>query len=455
MTSVKTFSDLEGTKALKMVKIAPFRGYRYAPALVGRDGAVLAPPYDVITPEDLDRLYARHPKNVVRLILNKQRETDTETDNRYTRAAALLEDWKRDGTLIRDETPAIYLYAQDYDAGGKRLRRVGFIARRLVEPFGESVFPHERTLSGPKTDRLNLTRACGMNFSPVFGLYSDPERTLDAAWEDVMKTPPAVSVVGGDGVGHHLWIVVDSKLIEKTRDFMKTAQVVIADGHHRYETALNYRNERRAAETDPPPVGEADYDYVMMYLSNSHGEGFTVLPTHRLVSAVPGLEAEALPGRLEKYFDSTGFELSGETAAAFMEKLREAGKERPGLGLYTGDGQGAILSLRADVDTARELAHISPPRLRDIDVIVLQEIVFERVLGISREMVADKKTVFYTVDAREAVEAVDGGRAAFAFLMGGVDMEKIIQVAASGGVMPQKSTYFYPKLITGLVFNPL
>ncbi|MGK7344458.1 MAG: DUF1015 domain-containing protein [Candidatus Nitrospinota bacterium M3_3B_026] len=438
-----------------MAKIAPFRGYRYTPSLVGRDGAVLAPPYDVISPADLDRLYARHPKNVARLILNRQTAADTETDNRYTRAAALLDEWKKDGTLVRDETPAIYLYAQDYDAGGQRLRRVGFIARRLAEPFGESVFPHERTLSGPKTDRLNLTRACGMNFSPVFGLYSDPEKTLDALWEGVMKTSPTTSVIDDEGVGHHLWVITDNAIIDKARDFMEITPVVIADGHHRYETALNYRNERRAAEADPPPEGEADYDYVMMYLSNSRGEGFTVLPTHRLVADIPGLETRTLPGRLEKYFDSESFDLSPRTAAAFMEKLGEAGGERPSLGFYAGGGRGALLSLKSGIGLASELDHIHPPQLRKIDVTILQEVVFERVLGISREMVADKKTVFYTVDAGEAVEAVDTGRARLAFLMGGADMEKIIQVATAGGVMPQKSTYFYPKLITGLVFNPL
>lgn len=434
-----------------MAKIEPFRGIRYNLRAVSDLREVLAPPYDVISPEYQDELYSRHNKNVVRLILNKIKDTDTETDNRYTRSASHMADWMSDGTLRRDDDPALYLYAQDYEVGGETKRRVGFICRRLVEPLGVSIYPHERTLSGPKTDRLNLTRACRMNFSQVFGLYSDPDQVLEAAWGEIMKSPPDAAVTDDDGVVHSMWLVTDEDIIAQAQDFLEDKPIVIADGHHRYETALNYRNERR--EKDGPG---GDYDYVMMYLSNSMSEGFTVLPTHRLVKDIGDMDMEDVLSGLGESFDMIERSCGDkDSIASFIEELESYGDEGINFGFYAGGGRIRLITLKKDVNLRKIFPEVEPEELLKLDVFVLQELVFDRILGIDREQVAEKKTVSYTIDPVEAVTAVDRGAAKLAFLLNPTDMEKVVAVATAGGVMPQKSTYFYPKLISGLVFNPL
>ncbi|MBI4666770.1 MAG: DUF1015 domain-containing protein [Nitrospinae bacterium] len=434
-----------------MAKVNPFRGVRYNPKAVPNAIDALAPPYDVISPEAQKSLYDRHDRNVVRLILGVIRDGDTDDNNRYTRSAKTLSSWLGDHTLIREDEPALYVYAQDYFIDGKKLQRVGFICRRLIEPLGQSIYPHERTLSGPKVDRLMLTRACKMNFSPVFGLYSDPERKVDGILKSIMNLVSAdVDATDDEQVRHRMWILTDREAISEIQTLLENKPVVIADGHHRYETALNYRNERRAAEN---PKGPQNYDYALMYLSNSHGEGFTVLPTHRLVKefATPGVDK--ILSLLGGLFTATQAPLDAQNMEPQVTALREAGLKAPSF-IMIAEGKSYLLTLKKDIYQAQIGEGLSAA-LKMLDVTILQEVIFEKALGISREMVADKKVINYTIDPSEAARGVLEGPVKIAFLLNPTDVAKVIEVATAGGVMPQKSTYFYPKLISGLVFNPL
>ncbi|VAX18614.1 Related to HTH domain of SpoOJ/ParA/ParB/repB family, involved in chromosome partitioning [hydrothermal vent metagenome] len=432
-------------------KVNPFRGVRYNKKAVGNDfTSVLAPPYDVISPEYQDELYKRNDKNVVRLILEKKYDTDTDDNNRYTRSAKTLKEWMGNGTLQQDEKPALYLYAQDYEIDGEKRRRVGFICRRLIEQLGTSIHPHERTLSGPKVDRLNLTRTCQMNFSQIFGLYSDPDLYLDSMWEEIMKTEPELSETDDDGVGHHMWIVTDADVISKVQAFLEEKPVVIADGHHRYETALNYRNERRAKDGE---TCDAEYDFVMMYLSNTNGQGFTVLPTHRVIIEMADMTNDEILKRLEESFNITEHPFTATTEKEFAVKLAETGKTTTALGLYLGDDKIYLLAFKDGAKLPGSENDLEA--LRRLDVTILQDLIFEDYLGVKREDVASKKAVKFMIDAMEVKKMVDDKAARAVFLMNSTNVDQIIDVATNGGVMPQKSTYFYPKLISGFVFNPL
>lgn len=440
--------------AVKAARVVPFKGIRYKKELKDSLIDVLAPPYDVISKEEQEALYKKSDKNIVRLILGKINETDTDDNNRYTRSAKTLESWLDDKTLVEDENPAIYLYAQDFSVDGVRKRRTGFICRRLIGPLGISIFPHERTLSGPKTDRLNLTRSCRTNFSQVFGLYEDVDQTLEKLWADIMKKEPDISVTDEANEDHHLWVVTDEKTLATVGDFMEDKKVVIADGHHRYETALNYKNERRAADGDPEEI--KGYDYAMMYLANCAAKGFTVLATHRVVMSSANVEKEDLVEKLSDYFLVSAVSLAKGKSADFMKKLAIAGKKRPSFGVYMGAGKAWLITLNEKknyLDTISESPESDTLKL--LDVSVLQNLVFENILGLTREGVAAKKDVTFTIDPDAVIDRVDRGDATCGFLMNPTDISQVIDVATSGGVMPQKSTYFYPKLISGLVMNRL
>ncbi|VAX24394.1 FIG00496002: hypothetical protein [hydrothermal vent metagenome] len=436
-----------------MAVIAPFKGVVYKRGVGSSLIDALAPPYDVIPPETQEELYEKSDRNVIRLILGKEFPDDNDADSRYTRAAGFLRDWMKDGTLERVEHESIYLYSQEYEIDNRRLKRVGVICRTKIEEFGKSIFPHERTLSGPKTDRLNLTRACRMNFSQVFGIYSDPKLTLDAIWEGIMKSAADMDVTDESGVKHRLWMISDPDVIERARLFFLETQIVIADGHHRYETALNYRNERRSQEGTQN--SEAGYEHVMMFLSNCCGEGFTVLPTHRIVKDIGAVDIDDAVEKLKSDFEISERSVDANLVSGFLDDLKKSGDLNPSLGLYRGDGRMLLLSLRKDAALPNPPGNEKAAILRRLDVILLQELVFEKALGISKEAVADKKIVGYTIDAVEAMRQVDRGAARLSFIMNPTRMDQVIEVATSGGVMPQKSTYFYPKLISGLVFNPL
>ena len=439
-----------------MPHIRPFRALRFDASSVGDLGAVVAPPYDVIDAELRQRLVARHPANVVRLDLPVE-ESGDEPDDRYRRAARTLAGWRSDGTLRKDPHPSIYVYEQTYVVPGTSMERTqrGFFARLRLEPFGagSGVLPHERTLSGPKEDRYRLLRASGVNTSPVVVLFEDPSTRgregLDAI---AAGTAADIDLRDDDGVRHRLWIVPadgDGAAREAADALIAVAAnepVTIADGHHRYETALRYRDERRmtrSCEEDPA------FDYLLTLFLPASDDSLTVLPTHRLVRGIGDAAAASLIARADEWF---AVELV-DAGDDLVDRFTRAGSGRGGegrFGLWTRAG-GAVLTARRSA-----FAPFLPDggeAVRDLDVTLLA-IALERLLGLDAEAVAGG-AVDYTKSADEAFAAVDADDGVdAAFLLEGTPVASIAAVAREGDVMPQKSTYIYPKALTGLVINP-
>lgn len=438
-----------------MPEIRPFRALRFVAEAVGDLTAVVAPPYDVIGAEDQARLLARDPRNVVRLDLPEM-ATGEDPDERYRRAARLLAAWRSDGTLHKDPRPAIYAYEQTYRVPGTETERTqrGFFGRLRLEAYDPTggVLPHERTMTGPKEDRYRLLRATGVNTSPVVGLYADESGRASAALATVSRGPAAADVVDDDGVRHRLWVVeADGPHAEAVTALIAAAAarpITIADGHHRYETALRYRDERRmtrSCEEDPA------FDYLLMLLLETTAEPLTVLPTHRIVRGLGADGLARLRGGLDGLFEvrSAG---RAELERAFGPGLTVGGAGR--LGLWTRDG-GSLLVARAGAFDAHLTGVGAGPAVRALDVTILG-VALEVLAGIDAEAVAAGERVAYTKSVGEALRAVDTAAdgADAAFLLEGTPVASIAAVAAEGDVMPQKSTYFYPKALTGLVINP-
>ena len=428
-----------------MAEVLSFRGLLYNPAKVDiRD--VVAPPYDVISPEEQDRLYSKSPYNVVRLILGKKNPQDTPIHNRYTRARAYLEKWLKEKILVRDEEERFYLYRQEFTVRGRRWRRIALFARVRVVDFSQGVIlPHERTLSGPKEDRLKLLRECQVNFSPIFGLFPD-EGEIYPLLKKGAEREPMWHFRDDTGVVHDFW-PLDSGLLRPLEEAFREVPILIADGHHRYETALQYMKERAMA--NPHHTGEEPYNFTLMALVSMKDPGLLVLPTHRVLKGELPFPPGELEARLERYFRKVGEYASLEDLLEALEK----GSPHT-FGLHLAGGPFLMVSLKEGINLERELAHLPPP-MRDLDVILLHELLVERVLGVSREEVRDRERLGYYKDARKALEDVEKGEGSLAMFLRAPTVEEIWRVARAGETMPQKSTYFYPKLITGLVMHPL
>ncbi len=428
-----------------MAEVLGFKGLLYNSSRVDiRD--VVAPPYDVISPDEQDKLYNKSPYNVVRLILGKETPQDTPSDNRYTRARKYLEEWLGQEILVRDDQERFYLYRQEFFALGRKWQRTALFARVRLMDFSQGVIlPHERTLSGPKEDRLKLIRECRVNFSPIFGLFPD-ERGLHSLLEGETRKSPLWRFQDDAGVGHEFW-PLDGDVSRELEGAFKDVPILIADGHHRYETALQYMKER--AQANPNHTGQEPYNFTLMALVSMEDPGLLVLPTHRVLKGELPFAPQELEGVLSKYFRLM------ETHASLDSLLKALEKAEPHtFGLHLPGGAFITVSLREDVDLDRELAHL-PPVMRTLDVILLHELLVERVLGISQEEVRDKGRLGYYKDARKALEDVEKGEGSLAMFLRAPTVEEIWAVARSGETMPQKSTYFYPKLITGLVMHPL
>ncbi len=432
-----------------MPVVRPFRSLRYDPDVAGDLADLVAPPYDVVGPATARALVARDPRNVIRLELPEERPGDP-PDERYRRAARTLGEWRSEGALKRDPRPAFYVYEQAYRVPGSDAARVqrGFIGRLKLEPFGpgSGVRPHERTLAGPREDRYRLLRATGLNISPVVVLFEDAAGGVTSRLRDVSMTAPEVDLVDDDGVRHRLWVVTDPELLAELAGPVESGPVTIADGHHRYETALRYRDERRAGATD----GSEDpaWDFVLALLLDAVHEPLTVLPTHRIVRGLGG-SATGLVADAASMFEVRTVASSAELVDAF-------GSSKPGgggrFGLWTRDG-GAILTARPTAFDAIPASHGAAVRRLDVTLLSLALL---RLCRISATDVAAGDRVDFSHDAGEAirrVDAADGGADA-AFLLEATPVADVIAVAADGDVMPEKSTFFYPKALTGLVLSP-
>jgi uncharacterized protein (DUF1015 family) len=431
-----------------MAKILPFRALRYNPARVNL-ADVVTQPYDKITPEMQERYYAASPYNLVRVILGKRQPGDN-GENVYTRASAAFSEWRNDGVFVPDAEPSLYAYSQEFTIPGseKSLERLGFIAICQLEPCDAGViFRHEQTHSGPKLDRLNLLRATRAHFGQIFMLFSDPAGEIDKVLTDVSRYEPEMDVVDEYDVRHRVWPAPG--LVQFVSPRMQNAKLIIADGHHRYETALNYQRERREQDPSSLPFGEAPYDSVMMTFVNMYSDGLLILPTHRVIAGLDNFREQEFLELVQLLFDIERVEVQNATHATTL--LKEAGVDRTAILATTKDGAYLLRARTAEIEKA--LAHLSSHQ-RALDVVVLHKLLLEQALGISEEAIREQRYISYVRDAREAIERVrkEGN---LAFLMNPVRIEQVRDTAFAGEVLPQKSTDFYPKLLSGLTIYAL
>ncbi len=442
-----------------MAEIFPFEAYRYNTALV-KPADVLTQPYDKITPAMAEKYAAASPYNLIPIEKGKSRPEDTPADNVYTRAAKKLDEWIQAKVIVKDAAPSLYAYFQEYTVPGtsERRTRKGFIAIGRIEDYSAGVvFRHEQTLSGPKADRLELLRHTQTHTGQLFMLYSDPAARIDALLDAAAaRSKPEVEIRDEYDVVHKLWPVTDAQTLATICREMADKKLVIADGHHRYETALAYRDEcrARAGRVDP----DAPYEKVMMSLFDTSGKGLTILPTHRVVANVPNFSFAGFRAALENAFTVTSYPFSGgadrsQAYEKFRAGLRQ-GQEQRAVGAYAGGGAFHIFVLRKDANLDVLLQGVSPAQRR-LDVVLLHRLILERGLNITQDAVKTEKNITYEREMDTAIAEVDSGRAQICFLLNPVSVETVAEMAMGGEVLPQKSTDFFPKLMSGITMYRL
>ena len=449
-----------------MAKVYPFRALRYDPARVVPQ-KVVTQPYDKITPDLQERYYAADPHNLIRIELGKKQPEDSPADNVYTRAAKSFREWRREGIFRPDPEPSFYVYEQEFVMPGSNetLRRRGFIGSGQIEDYGAGVvFRHEQTLARPKADRLELLRATRAHFGQLFMLYSDPGGQVEN-----MLSPSGIAdidVRDEYGVRHQVWRNSDPSVVKQVTSAMSDKKLIIADGHHRYETALAYRNERRAMEETvairavgatqgsvadaTPTIQNAPYERVMMTFVNMDNPGLVILPTHRVVHGLSSFHSDALLAGATAYFDVE--EVAGDLSEnRARELLREAGANATALLVLTG---GRAFLFRARPGTGAERMNSLSERQQELDVVKLHKLLLEGVLGMSEADIREQKYIKYLRGTSEAINRAHSGANAV-FLMNPVRIEQVRDIAFAGEVLPQKSTDFYPKLLSGLTIYAL
>lgn len=444
-----------------MAHIVPFRALRYDPKRVS-PGSVVTQPYDKITPEMQNAYYAVSPFNLVRIILGKREPSDSEANNVYTRAAEFFDDWRRQGVFLQEPHPSLYVYSQTFMQPGTqtRLERRGFIALGRVEDYSaQVVHRHEQTLSKPKADRLDLLRHTRAHFGQIFMLYSDTGEIDNLLAQDA---PATTEVTDEYGVLHRLWCVSEPSLIDLVRSKMRDKKLIIADGHHRYETALNYRNERRASHAAAPPSSGSDallppiegedapFELAMMTFVNMNSPGLAILPTHRVVHGLSSFSPDEFKSSVRSYFNVEEVDSSVDAARA-TAILREAG--------HVGTALLAVTPSRVFLlHTPKAPPSLFPGlsvRQQALDVVQLHKVLLEHVLGLSEESIRNQQNLSYVREASEALASVRNDKADVAFLMNPCRIEQVRDIAFAGEVLPQKSTDFYPKLLSGLTLYAL
>jgi uncharacterized protein (DUF1015 family) len=443
-----------------MAEILPFIGTRFNSQLIGNLSNVLAPPYDVITPEQQEELYQRHQYNVIRLELPREKPGDDAFTNRYSRAANTFRTWRSDGILIEDEQPSIYLYEQEFKLpDGETRKRSGFFALVKIEDYrsGE-IKAHEYTFEGPKADRLNLMRATHANFSPIFVIYNDPQATVTELLTTKTKERAWEEVVDDDGTIHRLWVVHKKEFLQKLHDTMKERKLFIADGHHRYETALNFRNEMR--QETRKADGRQPFDYMMMYLTSAEQEGLVILPTHRVLTRDVMAEvnlSDAMDELKDSFTiidDKIDLEKPEQEGKRLTTRLEKLGAERTSFALLLPNGKAHFLQLKPKV-VPKDM--IDDEELHDavkeLDVSILHNYVINQVFIGNPEFELDDDDCYYVRDVSRVFKLLGSKKGAAAFLMNATPMEQVVKIVSAGIKMPHKSTYFHPKIITGLVIR--
>jgi len=410
-----------------MAEIIPFRGLLYDVSKVSIED-VLAPPYDIITPADRETLYEKSPYNIVRIDFGKEEPGDNETENKYTRAKRCFDVWIKDRILVRSAIPSFYAYEIIYTIHGIKKRLPGFLCLVKVEEFGKgSIYPHEFTHSGPKLDRLNLLRACQTNTSPIFSLFRSSANEVSRILSRITLTRPTLQAADASGNLHRLWQVDDTQEIDIIKRELADKSLVIADGHHRYETSFQYLRERSTKKT--ASAGREPYAYTLMFLADMRNEGITILPTHRLIKEIPG----DIHGMLSRYFEI-------ETITNDFDIHQRLSGRKNAFGLFRkGEKVWHLLIYRG-----RNLSEVHPDQ-RGIDAVILHELIFKKILT--------NAEIGYEMDISKALDRVNRGEYAGGFFLNPTRVEDVERSALSSMRMPPKSTYFYPKLLTGLVLN--
>ena len=447
-----------------MAVIRPFRGLRFDPAKAGTLDSVICPPYDVVDDTERNRLAALSPYNLIRVELPQEKPSVPATDADYANAAKTLVEWEKQGVLVRDEKPAIYPYLQAYvGPDGKRRERRGFLCLLRVEDYdGGAVRPHEKTLPKPKEDRFKLLTATQTNVSPVFGLFDDKDGKAAEALAKAFAVAPIAQFTDAKGIEHRVWRLEDGESQGGVRAALAQSRVYIADGHHRYETAIRYRTARREAEATRPQLGSEPYDYALAYLSDVRDPGLAVFPIHRVAKIPEGMNAAALRTAIEKFFaveEIAGVPIEGEAGpiAAKLEQALGSGKEQPvrrekTFALYSAKLSIAWL-LRSKEQLATFLLQSGMPKpVAALDVAALHKAILEETLRASYA----EGTVYFAHASQDAVNHVLRGKDYdVAILCHPTRVQELLQVVDAGETMPQKSTFFFPKPASGIVMNRL
>ncbi len=441
-----------------MATIIPFPAIRFNQQKIeGSLKEVTAPPYDVISIEQQDELYNKNNHNVVRLILNREYDGDSPTDNRYTRSAKKLEEWLHEGVLAEDLQDAFYVYEQTFTVKGgteeKTYTRRGVLAALKLEPFGEGcVYPHEETFPSHKTDRHNLMKTCRANLSSVFGLVPDTDKAIhDQLFAAIQNKKPDMEVIEDEGVENRVWVVSDPEFCSKFSQTFEGRKIFIADGHHRYETACTYRDDRWRNDSTPGVKRKRPYDYVLITCVPMSDPGLHILPTHRQIVTIPDFNKDTFLNRASELFEKRTVS-DGELLA-----LAESTEGPVRFGVVFADGE--KVELTAKPAAAEALKQIAPDKTDDwrgLDVAVLHELLIKDILGLGTERVPRKNGIHFTKDAREVLDMLpNSDHYSVGFIMRPTRIEQVCTVSETGERMPQKSTYFYPKLLSGLVMRKL
>ncbi|WP_372678257.1 DUF1015 domain-containing protein [Desulfosarcina sp.] len=440
-----------------MATVLPLKGILYNPEKITDSADVTAPPYDVITPEAQAAFYERHPYNVIRLILGRSEATDTALDNPHTRSGIFFRQWMSEGVLKQDEQPALYLKAITYAHEERTITRYGLIARVGLEPFDKRIIlPHEKTFSKVRSERLQLMKATHCNYCPIFSLYPDDGGMLASLEAAVDKSAPIVDFTDDQGHRHQLWRILDPAVHRQVAATMQDKRLFIADGHHRYETALNFRTHLK--ETDPSFSDRHPANHVLMYLCSMSDPGLVILPAHRLLKAVSVDDLQQAMATIRTYFEVAEHPFTADdrpqVEQTFLAALGD-GESRQRIGVYAHRSPTFyLLTLKAGV-MDQLFSNELDASLRHLDVTVLTRLVFMKVLGFDQVRLDNEQLIGYASTADHAFQSIDAGTYDVAFILNPTHIEQVQEVAQKGLIMPRKSTYFYPKVKSGLVMNTL
>ena len=440
-----------------MAEVIPFKGYRYNQDLIEKLADVMAPPYDVISPQEQAELYQRHPNNVIRLILGQQRQGDDHNENTYTRARTHLYQWIENHILVRDAQPNFYLTRLEFKVDDRLVTRYGLMGLVGLRPFSDNVvLPHEHTFSKVKSERLRLMKTTNANLCPIFGLYADQEGQMDALQRSLVSGRSAdMELYDESNFRHQLWCLNDPQSLARITTFFNSQKIYIADGHHRYESALNYREWVKSNTSDFSDAHPTNF--VMMSLCSMHDAGMVILPAHRLLHSVPKASLLQLKEQAGQFFDVIEIDIAQGLGSGLpqAQKVLDWNSKDNAIGFIAGDpGLLWVLLLKKGVMDELFSQEIAAP-LRDLDVTVVTQLILMKLLGLEQSDLDDEHRIVYCTSAREAAASVADGSVDAAFILNPTRIEQVQRISEFGLTMPRKSTYFFPKVISGQVFNIL